>query len=389
MLKTEITYYEDEIYETDFEINQCKNYKGLMEKYLKEGTWTFLPKNKSQKLIENPPYFDIDAINDNWPYSYYGELTQFLNKREEKYKMYKYVAPNKCQKAGQGDKQYPGSNTNEIIVYDYNGKEEKFRLKSDQFGFSVGRTKKDFASHPYGCLWNSVKDNKDNKDKTEEEKERVYGVIAECIYHTRTLGGGFLWQIDAGTQNGIYEYNRSRGQSYIEDRVDLTLLEIKHLFEWIELGMPKEGAQEKDVVDLFHKIKGNGRDDGLYSKIEDKKQKEKIAYIEWLRHFGTFKNFIQFFCFDDFVDSKYKTWMPLDIMKSKLEWNDESESLRWEKVVFLEDPTEYKLEGKDCYKKISNKKLSTEELKQMLINVSSLTLARSYRMQKVIDDISN
>ena len=110
MPKTEITYYEDEIYETDFQINQCKDYIELMKKYLKEKTWTFLSNNKIKRQSKNPPYFDIDTIDDNWLCSYFWELTQFLNKREiwlkgkmgKTYRTYQYIAPNQCKKEMSG-----------------------------------------------------------------------------------------------------------------------------------------------------------------------------------------------------------------------------------------------------------------------------------------------
>ena len=382
-----ITYYEKEIYESDFAINQCCDYVQLMKKYLEGGTWTHLSKTKGKeekKQIEKPPYQDPDE----WPgCSYYWELTRFLNKREswledkmkkmgKAYQPYRYIAPNKCKKH-EGAKWKQGSDTNEIIVKGDNN-EEKFRLKSDQFGFSVGDSRAKFNSHPYGYLCKLVEKEK----KTKKEKDEVCEVIEKCIYHTRTLGGGFLWQVDPGdarNQKAVYGYyNMQRGtNSYIEDRVDLTLLEIKHLFEW--LGMPKDKHKEDTLFS----------GDLLSSRvIKCKEEKGVREYIEWLLHFGTFENFIRFFCLDDFVD---ETWMPLDIMKSKLEWDDKKKGPKSSNVgkssFPLKDPTEYKPNDSDSYKKL--KKLSAADLKQMLENVRILTLARSYKMQEVIDGISN
>ena len=388
MLKTEITYYEHEINNSIFEKNE--NYIELMKKYLIKGKYS------AQRGVRfAPPYNDPD--NRLKDCSYFWELTQFLNKREmwlqgemEKmgkvYRPYRYSAPNKCKKP-EGAKREQGSDENEIIVKGDNN-EEKFRLMSDQFGFMVGGSRTDFNSHPYGYLCELVK----TETKKEDDKDKDYEEIAKCIYDTRTLGGGFLWgKAIWGT------YNKARGGSknswpskryyYIEDRVDLTLLEIKHLFEWIELGMPEEDTC------LFNKIGGDGtegnRVDALYYIIKKKiesKEKGILEYIEWLQHFGTFKNYIQFFCFDDFVDEN-KTWMPFDIMESKLKWDDEHKRPRWEKVVVLEEPTKYK-QRKDhsIYKNwnIDGEKRSAEELEQMLENVRILTLARSYQMQKVI-----
>lgn len=386
-----ITYYEKEIYESDFAINQCDDYVQLMKKYLEGGTWTHLSKTKGKKQIGNPPYFDIDAIDGNWPCSYYWELTQFLNKREswledkmkkmgKAYQPYRYIAPNKCKKP-EKEKKGQGSNANEIMVKGKNN-EEKFRLKSDQFGFSVGKSREDFGSHPYGYLCDLV--------KTEAKKDKVYEEIAQCIYDTRTLGGGFLW----GTV--IWDaYNKARGgrrnkwenrQYYIEDRVDLTLLEIKHLFEWIKAGK-EHWEQLENIWKNIPQREGEYTDDILLCKM--KNQIQVIDYIRWLQHFDTFGNYIEFFCFDDFVDED-KTWMPLDIMESKLKlkWDDENET--WicerENAVFLEDPTKYKQRKAHS---IYREDRTAADLKQMIENVRILTLVRSYRMQEVIDGVSN
>ena len=409
MPKTEITYYEDEIYETDFQINSCKDYTELMKKYLKEKTWTFLSKNKIKRQSKNPPYFDIDTIDDNWLCSYFWELTQFLNKREiwlkgkmgKTYRTYQYIAPNQCKKPEKRNCQEQGSDENEIIVKGDNN-EEKFRLKSDQFGFSVGGSREAFDSHPYGYLCELVEKKTENwdKEKAKKEKDRVYKMIAECIYHTRTLGAGFLWG------KAIWDtYNTARGGSknswknkqyyYIEDRVDLTLLEMKHLFEWIKQicmdGKEHWRRLENIWKTILQRDGYNYTDDILWCKIKNQIQKndtqeEVLEYIQWLLHFGTFENYLQFFYLDDFGDfvDEDKTWMPFDIMKSKLEWDDESRS--WKNIVFLEDPTEYKQRAEHS---IYRGDRTAAELEQMLINVSSLTFARSYRMQQVIDGISN
>ena len=81
-------------------------------------------------------------------------------------------------------------------------------------------------------------------------------------------------------------------------------------------------------------------------------------------------------------------WMPFDIMESKLKWDDESKRLIWERenAVFLEEPTKYKQRKAHS---IYREDRTAAELEQMLENVRILTLARSYRMQEVIDGVSN
>lgn len=389
MPEIRITYYEDEMNDSIFEKNKCENYIQLMEKYLNEGKY-YPQRGESNR----PPYNDPDCNSLDFC-SYYWELTQFLNEREtwlkeimkEKYEAYEYAAPVNCKKKKQGKNKYPGSDKNEIIVY-CNG-EEKLRLKSDQFGFSVGADQSGFDIHPYGTLCDRA------RVKTEDEKMRVYKVIAECIYRTRTLGGGFLWSVNANIWD---EYNKKRGGSrnkweknrkyYIEDRVDLTLLEVKHLFEWI---CPDGKAREEEFFkDSKLWDRCEYRDDILFQIIKEKMQrndsKERndnqeskgvLDYIQWLRHFGTFANYMKFFCFDDFAD---KQSMPLDIVESQLQWDDERRKLNGTEKM-LEEPTKYK--QREAY---SVYRLADEKLEQMLKNVSFLTAARSYRLQKVIDD---
>ena len=380
MSEITITYYEDEINDSVFKKNECDNYIQLMEKYLKEGK--YYPQRGES---ERPPYNDPDCCFIPLC-SYYWELTKFLNKREKwlkeimrgKYEMYEYAAPVNCKKDKQEKSKYPGSGKNEIIVYC--NSEKKLHFKSDQFGFSVGADKCKFDNHPYGSLCDMV------RGKTEEEKTRVYKIIAECICHTRTLGGGFLWPVNAKIH---FNYNMRRGGSkdsndnghYIEDRADLTLLEIKHLFEWI---CPDGKAEDEEILKDSKEWERCGCGDDILFDIIKKKirtndnreGKGVLDYIQWLRHFGTFENYIKFFCFDDFLD---KQFMPFDIAESKLEWNDENR--KWsgtEKT--LEETTKYK--QREIY---SIYRLFIEKLEQMLKNVSFLTVARSYRMQKVID----
>lgn len=134
------------------------------------------------------------------------------------------------------------------------------------------------------------------------------------------------------------------------------MLEVKHLFELI---CPDDILLNKIITKIQEDDKGVG------------------DYIHWLRHFGSFKSYIQFFCFDDFVDKQ--SLMPLDIVESELEWDNAKKEVKRTKEAFLEEPTKYKQRGTH-----SIFRLPADKLEQMLKNVSYLTLARSYRMQKVI-----
>lgn len=87
-----------------------------------------------------------------------------------------------------------------------------------------------------------------------------------------------------GTWNQNPQYNKSRGGtekhgSYIKDRVDLTLLEIKNYID------NKESYEDKY------------QDQILYSQIKNKDSNMKA----WLDHFNTFDVFIDFFEFSMFM----------------------------------------------------------------------------------------
>jgi hypothetical protein len=237
----------------------------------------------SEEIKGNGPYQDPDCNGSNIHAAFCEALTIFLNAREEKYKKilngrYYYV----CQKLDE---------CTQIAVYtseDYR-KEKKpcFYLKSDQFGFSAPSDKR---IHPYDVYLLCVEN---------EKKEEAIENVANWICESRTIGGAFLWPMES-------IYNRKRGgsirqkgtnspQYYISDRVDLTLVEMKHIYDGQTLA---EG-------DLLY---------NCYNKEQ---------YMQpWLDHFKDFKTFCKFFCFQDFV---YKVDdIPYDITK---DWTKEKSSL--------------------------------------------------------------
>lgn len=73
-----------------------------------------------------------------------------------------------------------------------------------------------------------------------------------------------------GNASMFSEYNRGRERSYIEDRADLTLLEVKHLFE----RMCPDGKAEKKgkSEDGEQGDRSEYRQDLLFSKIEWKRR---------------------------------------------------------------------------------------------------------------------
>lgn len=377
---SKITYYEEEIYSDWIGLNNCKNYKELMKKYMQDGSYRVeMGRWKTPKEYKNPPYSDPDG-EQLQSCSYYWELTQFLNQQEKNMKdekkdgfgEFEYIAPSNCKKDdGQDEAVHGVEGKITVLRRSSNTCESDIYLKSDQFGFSVGNFDN---THPYGILY---------KIAEQQDDEKLYTFIADCINDTRTLGGGFLWPIGIwGGKSGRCGYNAARGggnpfdvegkylgkkysRYYIEDRVDLTLLEMKYLFDWI-----KE-HEEKDIWEYY-------RNKGII--IFNEVIKNDKNGIEWLRHFGSFDNYIEFFCFEDFM----KDGMPLDIVTSELELSDDGMKVEGEKNP-LKDSTEYKPREEHSIYHLFNPKNNLEEMKKVLNNVRILTIARSKRMQTVVD----
>ena len=109
------------------------------------------------------------------------------------------------------------------------------------------------------------------------------------------LGFIFLWP-----ETLWKGYNRSRGCAKIEDRVDLTLLEIKHYFEYRELDDKKNFKFSKDRLFVHYK---------------------KTDAQTWFGFFDSFEDYVDFFMFNDFVEdistNGKKEYMPINILTGK------------------------------------------------------------------------
>ncbi len=355
-----ITHYEEEVYSDWLEVNQCRKYTDLMKKFERDKYYMGV-RQKEVSKIEKPPYIDpdVDCLKSC---SYYWELTQFLNQQEERMGgEFRYVAPSGCKKDGVDEAELRDENERQQIAVYCSGASGRadLYLKSDQFGFSAGNLDK---KYPYGMLYEKAKQKDDEK-----QKDRQYAFVADCIYDTRTLGGGFLWPLEMWAG-----YNRARGGSanssykryYIEDRVDLTLLEVKHLFEWI---FEDDGRKKDEIWDKYHDV--------IFRKKIREDSNKNSAYIKWFRHFGSFENYIKFLCFDDFMVDV----MPIDIVESELRLSGDGMRTEGEKVP-LEDPTKYKDRAQN-----SIYRLDEPEIVKMLNNVRCLITARSQRMQSVLE----
>lgn len=182
-----------------------------------------------------------------------------------------------------------------------------FQLKSDQFGFSYLDKQdkpKNHPYHPYNVYLYGINEDDLNKalDNVEDWKTK-----------TRIVGGSFLWPIEENdkTYNPIYNVRRGgncnykksfsfKGNHYIQDRVDLTLFEIKEFYAQYKIN---KKVDNKNI--LIKCLKKNN------SKL-----------YEFLSLFGIgeegFKSYIKFFAFDDFVSESNGEHKIVDIYKSEL-----------------------------------------------------------------------
>lgn len=166
------------------------------------------------------------------------------------------------------------------------GNEKDIFLRSDQFGFSAPRGKNKEKAwdsrYPYGKYLTSTNE---------------YDFVADVIWDTRSQGGSFIWPIVKTESKGKTvwksQYNINRGvRSYIEDRVDITLWEIKKFYDsWKQVKQNGNGEVNKE--NLIHKMK----EDGLVLLSGN----DSDLIIDWLTHFESFDKYIKFFSFESFL----------------------------------------------------------------------------------------
>ena len=172
-----------------------------------------------------------------------------------------------------------------ITVYykDKYGNKQHFTVHSDQLGFSAVPWIYFSNKYPLSRYFEMQK----NKEAAQ--------FLADYVLTTRTLGGSFLWP-----ETLWKGYNRSRGCAKIEDRVDLTLLEIEHYFEYRELDDKKNFKFSKDRLFVHYK---------------------KTDAQTWFGFFDSFEDYVDFFMFNDFVEdistNGKKEYMPINILTGK------------------------------------------------------------------------
>ena len=288
------------------------------------------------------PYKDPDEVS-GLNYEFYGEITKFLKKQQERYSIcfdyeWKFEEP-------ESEKKYPEDRT--IALKKSEDDDEAYLyLTSDQFGFSANE---------------NIYDNKNDRLKKQYPFVKYvenYGgsdsLVGETIWYTRTIGGSFLWpKVDQNGWRSLYNENRGVG-SYIEDRADLTLYEIKEFYD--------EYAYKKDDSD-FNRVINKG---SILLNDDDAK------YIyDWLSIFKNFKTYVDFFCFDDFVNKEDDEYYPKDIFTGK--------------SITKDNISEYREKGKSKYKFIQNK-ATKNDLEKAFYNLIFWTIARSARMETIISN---
>ena len=221
-----------------------------------------------------------------------------------------------------------------ITVYykDKKGEEHHFTLHSDQLGFSAVPCTYFKQNYPLSRYLEM------QKNKSDKDPDAIANFLTKYVYTTRTLGGSFLWP-----ESWQRDYNMRRGnRSYIEDRVDLTLLEIKHYFEYRELDDKKIFKYSGDILFRYY---------------------DNLDAQTWFGFFDSFEDYVDFFMFNDFVDKDEQTkeYTPINILTGKAFETDYPE--RETNVL---------------------KKASEEELKKMLDLVMDKVKTRSEDMEKLI-----
>lgn len=317
----EITSYEPK--------NFKENYKAYLVDLLSTNYKTYENKGDAEKerkriwkqLRDSEiAYSDIYIDPDNKKNEeFYRELSNFLNAanshRKNKLSFEAYETPDEM-----------------ISVY-YNkgkkGEKKYFSLQSDQLGFSAVPWIYFSTKYPLSRYFEMQK----NKEAAK--------FLTDYVLATRTLGGSFLWPETLWST-----YNKSRGiRSYIEDRVDLTLFEIKHIYEirkWEKL-LPYGG----DI--LFQSCKNNDAQ-------------------TWFGFFKSFEDYVDFFMFNDFVKDISKTskkeYIPINILTGE---------------AFETDYPGYK---KDTLKEIEDE----NQLKEMLERVRNMVEKRTKKMEDLINE---
>lgn len=229
-----------------------------------------------------------------------------------------------------------------ITVYykDKYGNKQHFTVHSDQLGFSAVPWIYFRKNYPLSRYLEMQK-NKLDKLKNKSDIDVVADFLTKYVYTTRTLGGSFLWPESLWST-----YNKNRGNgNYIEDRVDLTLLEIKHYFKYRDLDDKKNFKYSGDILFRYY---------------------DNLDAQTWFGFFDSFEDYVDFFMFNNFVDKDKQTkeYTPINILTGK---------------AF---ETEYPGYKTNTLKGIKDEK----QLKEMLDLVMDKVKTRSEKMEDLINE---
>lgn len=264
--------------------------------------------------INASAYHDPDSRS----VSYYEDLTSFLNKRENSVEglQRKFVYERSNNPFGIRVKVSDNPN---VVFY----------LKSDQLGFSATKG-----------IYQKYVQNASESLRSKTLRKEALQQISKWIYDSRSIGGAFVWAMDWNGEKWICnpQYNKTRGKKPIQDRADLTLLDIKNCY-------------------------CNNKDTGIKYGSRLRYQYDTREYTKkWLEHFGTgmdgFRKYIEFFCFDEFMLNEN----PKDLLTGKeiIDFKDE----RYKTSLF-----DYK----------------NEDLSILLSNLHAWITARSNKMEKIMN----
>ena len=310
-------------------------------------------------------YIDPDCVEDVGKTDFYNDLTDFLNEREEsciekEEDRYLYLPPLDAPKTakwledhgkwrGLKDKM----DAKKIAVVLQKNGERQFCLTSDQFGFSAFEGiygKENYERYPLAKLLYSC------RGKCEEERKEVIGRITEYVKNTRTLGGSFLWPVhQEGNNARACMYNLRRGVgNYLEDRVDLTLREVKHALDCAVEQKCGYNYKEYEKFDILY-------------DYYDYHEKDEMHLKKWLEHFGTFTNFIEYFMLEPFckkmqtAEGSYE-YIPINII----------------------DGREIEQEKGEIRNIVKVRNLREEEILNMLNRLEGMILVRTANMERAI-----
>lgn len=284
-------------------------------------------------LVTKTIYVDPDSVRCiRTPF--YNLLTEFLQKREQDFgKDFLYIPPQLAKLSNKNGMQYESGDDYKIVVIE--NEETQFRLTSDQFGFSAAEG---IYDNPEKYPLSKI--NFLSKENPSEDSEEVIKILINYVENTRTLGGAFVWPIPKAGRR-ICSYNIRRGiASYIEDRVDLTLLEIKHALD----GDYKKEKYQNDVLYTLY-------------------QNNTHAIRTWLEHFDSFDEYIRYFMFTDFVEDG----VPINIITGRPLQDKELRSYQKSKIF-------------------QDEVFSLEELLSILKRLESMIVKRTLRMEYYISD---